>query len=145
MSDDIVKIEVEGLEPVVERFKHAPRTLANSIKKGLEASLDVVHESVPGYPPQRPTPYIRTGTLGRSLGVTVSGSKTTPSGDHIRQVKGAQAYFGTRLKYAPYVVGDASQAKVHRGWWWTLKDVAARAADKVQKVWDKLIQKALDT
>ena len=51
-----------------------------------------------------------------------------------------EASFGTRLDYAPYVIGDEEQAKVHRGRWWTISKVAERATGKITKVFTLMAQ-----
>lgn len=147
-----VSIDVKGLEAVVKKFRNAPKTLEREMKKGMQASLDVVQEKVPGYPPQRAnqtTPYKRTGTLARSLGVSQGGTKAgKPTVYSISgSGKNMQGRFGTNLSYAKYVIGDpdSQQAHMHKGWWWTIDLVARRAKDKVVAVWNEFIKRALDS
>jgi len=149
MSDNIFDIEIEGLEPVLHKFENASKTLDREMNKAMRMSLDVVQQEIPGYPPQREnqkTPYVRTGTLARSLGSGMAGGKvSTPS---IYAITGSgnnmQGQIGTNLVYAKYVIGDKTQAKAHRNWWWTFDFVARKAKDKIVALWDRLIKEALD-
>jgi len=112
-------------------------------------SLNAVWEKVLPYPPRpESSTYIRTGTLGRSLGSSESGGQ---SGGRpgIYQVKsqGTKAMFGefgTNLEYAPYVIGDREtvegekgQTKTHRkNGWWTLTEIGERAVPKIQQLFE---------
>ena len=96
-----------------------------------------------GYPPQRTNmvrPYKRTGTLGKSLGMT--GGKPT-----VYSIKGSGSQitgrYGTDLKYAKYVIDDQKQAYMHKGWWWTMDVVRKRAEPKIKRLWDMTIGKIL--
>lgn len=154
MSDDL-RIDIEGLDALSKKFSTAPKTLQREEKKAMVASLDVLQEKTPGYPPQREnqkTPYRRTGTLARSLGISQSGGKSgKPSIYTITaNQSGVEGRYGTNLSYAPYVIGppDAPkgerQAWMHKGWWWTIDFVARRAKDKIVALWNEFIKRALD-
>lgn len=132
-----MKIEVKGLDDVMARMSAYPRQMKGAIAKTLEAALLIIWESMPGYPPPPVgSDYIRTGTLGRSLGVGPGGGKMgTPDIYEVKQYGGYQAArFGTRLGYAPYVVGDpASEQARHMRHWWTLTNTVAWRAEKKVK------------
>lgn len=148
------EIDIEGLEPAIRRFENAPKMLAREMKKPMTDSMNVVHEKVPGYPPQRAnqkTPYKRTGTLARSLGITQGGGQQgKPT---VYSIKGSGGnmvgQFGTNLTYAKYVIGSPDapkgkgQAWMHKGWWWTLDFVSRRAKEKVQAVWNEWVSAIL--
>ena len=131
-------IEVEGLDELRHNFQQFPNEFNRTLKKAMDASLLVVWENVLPYPAKPESDsYIRTGTLGRTLGTGMTGGQIGKP--DIYQVRGMgsgmqEASFGTRLEYAPYVIGDEEQAKVHRGRWWTISKVAERATAKVTKV-----------
>ncbi len=117
-----------------------PRRLNAGAKKTMTAALLILQEKTPAYPEQRPTSYIRQGTLGRTLGVSMSGQRIGEP--EISEIRGigtqTQARFGTRLEYAPHVIGDRTQAEVHRGHWWTMKTIATRARPKILRAFEAL-------
>ena len=149
MSDNIFNIEIEGLEPVIHKFENAQKTLNREMGKAMSMSLDVVQQEIPGYPPQREnqkTPYIRTGTLARSLGSGMGGGKSgVPTIYSVSgQGKDMLGQIGTNLSYAKYVIGDTTQAKMHKDWWWTFDFVARKAKEKIVALWERFIKEALD-
>lgn len=101
---------------------------------GNEA-LDALNQSVPAYPsPPADSKYVRTERLGRSLGSGFGGGKMGLPDVYQFQRLGAGQYegtFGSRLPYAPWVVGTKKQAGVHAGRWWVMADLLDRAKDKV--------------
>jgi hypothetical protein len=128
-----MRIEVKGLDEIMTRMSAYPRQMTRAITKTLEAALLIIWESVPGYPPPPSLPSDRGGTLGRSLGVGMGGGKVgQPDIYEVKQDGGYQtARFGTRLSYAPYVVGDpASEQARHMRHWWTLPKTVAWLAEK---------------
>jgi len=135
-------IEVRGLNEVIAKMQAYPEKLQAGMKTAMDAALLVVWENVPPYPPQPSgVSYRRTGTLGRSLGSGEGGGKSggEPEIYEVRAL-GAASYegrFGTNLEYARYVIGDDDQ-NIHLGYWWQMKDVAARATEKVQRVFADL-------
>jgi hypothetical protein len=109
----------------------------------MEESLRTLQESggYLGYPPKPTTSkYRRTGTLGKSLGM--SGGKPT-----VYSMRGTgsemQGRYGTNLSYAKYVIDDNRQAYMHKNWWWTMKVLKDRAEDKIARLWDSTISKIL--
>lgn len=137
-------VKVEGLEELRTRFARYPNEYNKSVNLTMKASLLKLLEKVPGYPPQPPTTdYIRTGTLGRTLGSSESGGKGGGQPD-IFDVRNRPRYtegrFGTKLKYAQYVIGDyATQQARHMRHWWTLpQDVLRAAQDDIEKLWQDL-------
>ena len=132
-------VEIRGLTEIIQRMSAYPEKLRKVMKTGMDASLAILHESVPPYPePPADSTYRRTGTLGRSIGVSFEGSEIgKPSIYETKQVgSGYEGRFGTNLEYAPYVIGDGTQAQVHSGRWWTLKTVAEKAKAKLTKLWN---------
>ena len=70
----MIRMEIIGLEELEQRFSKAPEKLDKALTKTMEASLLTLTESVPPYP-VRQSDYVRTGTLGRTLGSSVAGGK----------------------------------------------------------------------
>jgi hypothetical protein len=137
-----VRIEVEGLEPLQARFRAMPQRFSRALRTTIGAALYVLWENVPPYPEQNPdTDYIRTGTLGRTLGVNETGAKQDkPDIFDLRQ-QGSQVIgeFGTNLEYAPYVIGDEEQAWMHYRWW-RIKDVAQASAAKIERLFKAMAE-----
>lgn len=118
-------IEVRGLEEIINRMRGFPQQYSAAVNKTMQAVLLYIWSKVPGYPPASPnSSYIRTGTLGRSLGSSIGGGRSgQPDIYQVVQNGGfSEARFGSRLQYAPRVIGDRDleQAAVHQGRWWTI-------------------------
>lgn len=137
-----MNIEVNGLDEVIERMRAYPEKLKRVLAQTLEAILLFIWSKVPPYPAPPPaSTYVRTGTLGRSLGSGMGGGQGGGQPDiyETREDGGyMSARFGTRLGYAPYVVGDSieEQARHMRHWWTipqTLKWIALEGATKLMQ------------
>lgn len=142
MSD----VEIRGLEPLIRRMQKFPKELHRAVKVTMTASLLTLWESVPPYPePKNPnSTYVRKGAggLGGSLGSSESGAKGSGQPDiyEARSMGGGdvEGHFGTRLNYAPYVIGEGTQAEMHEGWWWTMTDIVKGAEEKLLRHWQNL-------
>lgn len=140
-----VRIEIIGLKEIRARFAQVPEKFNEAVLKTLETVLFILSESVPPYPdePEGST-YDRTGTLGRRLGSSETGS-ATGMGASISEARplgssaGWQADWGTSLSYAPYVIGTWQQAG-HMRHWWTIADVARRASPKIAAAFDNMAE-----
>ncbi len=128
-------IEVKGLDELITRMNAYPAEMTKVAAVGMSASLNALWESVPPYP-QVPNP-VRDGTLAKSLGSGESGGASGGQPDiyTIRKLGGGnyEGTFGTRLSYSVYVIGEM-QAWFHYRWW-VIKDVAERAAGKINEIW----------
>lgn len=127
----------------MRRLQRYPRQFDITMRRTMEASLLHVQQSVPSYPRPRPNQkYIRTGTLGRTLGVSQSGGPVGKA--QINTVrKMGMAYegtFGSNLSYAPDVIGEGTQRPIHAGRWWTLKTVAKRAEKGIIRLHETAVQ-----
>jgi hypothetical protein len=148
MADNSLSVEITGLDPVIQKFTEAPKTINREMNKTMKASLEVVHEKILPYPPQRENmvrPYKRTGTLGKSLGVDQGGNPIGKPTVYSISGSGAgmEGRFGTNLSYAKYVISPDEQAYMHKNWWWTMDVIAKRAKDKIIAVWNEFIKRAL--
>jgi hypothetical protein len=127
-----VIVFVRGLDEVIARMRSFPVQMRAVANRTLMAVLLFIWSKVPGYPQRPPeSDYIRTGTLGRTLGVGEGGGQIgTPDIYEVRQHGGDfEAHFGTRLDYAPYVIGDyAEEQAQHMRHWWTIPQDLLHAA-----------------
>lgn len=127
---------------LVQRFQRYPEQFSQVMQKTMEASLLHVQSSTPGYPRPRPNQtYRRTGTLGRSLGVSQTGGPLgAPSIRTIKKLGAAyMGEYGTNLEYAPDVIGEGTQKELFVGRWWTLATVAKRATAGIIKLHDAAV------
>lgn len=126
---------------LLQRMARYPDKLDRVMRTAAEASLLVIHENVPPYPDQLPdSSYVRTGTLGRSMGVGMTGGQLGKPSIYLTKKTGSGFYegeFGSRLDYAPDVIGEGSQKPFFaaRGWW-TTKDIARLATSKIVQVYE---------
>ena len=143
-------IDVEGLKELINKFDRLPPNIQKAMINDMYATLNVLWENVPAYAPQAVPPevYTRTGTLGRTLGVSQAGGKAgkptvysvTSQGNNI------VGTFGTNLSYAQHVIDPDRQAYMHkpgykgRSGWWTMDDILERATAKINKLWDEAMQ-----
>jgi hypothetical protein len=80
--------------------------------------------------------------LGRTLGSSEAGGASggQPEIFTVRKLGGGnmEGRFGTHLSYAQYVIGEGTQARVHRGRWYTMKTIAQKSAEKINRIWQKV-------
>ena len=130
-----ITIEVIGLKKLRRRMRQFPEKYNQAVKLPLKASLLKIWENVPAYPKYK-SPYERTGTLGRSLGSGEAGGKVQGQPDIFEifeqggNIDGAE--FGTRLGYAPHVIGE-QQAR-HMDHWWDIKGLAKKSKPEIIKL-----------
>lgn len=138
-----VRFDFRQLKPLIDRFGKWSRLYRAFVDRMLDRGLFIMWQSVPGYPRPRPRQkYVRTGTLGRSLGVTDAGSPLSmPDIFKKQQIGGkGRAIFGTRLNYAKHVIGRVGydQLDVFKGRWWTLPETVLNIAKpKILNTWKK--------
>ena len=141
MPSPIIEIDDHGLS---RRMRAFPKETAKVFPAGMDASLLILWENVPPYPPPPTTStYRRTGTLGRTLGSSMSGGKSGGQASIFTVKKLGQGYegrFGTNLDYAEHVIGEGTQA-AHMSHWWTITKIADDAKDKIIKLWNGVAEK----
>jgi hypothetical protein len=74
----------------------------------------------------------RTGELGRSVQV-LSGETESLGGD-------VSVVVGSRLDYARWVIGDETQARLHKERWWTLEGQLDKRADDIVDVFAEALE-----
>lgn len=92
--------------PIVPRHPIADLAKAKAVEAQMRQWAGTTQRKVADYPPQQPTTYRRTGTLGRNTAIRVGGD----AGDLRAVVQNATSY-------APYVIGT-NQARRMRGKGW---------------------------
>ena len=122
---------------LLERMARYPQELDEEMRTTAKKALYHLQGSVPEYPPPPAgSRYQRTGTLGRSLGL---GGGAAEISQVARVGKGYEATLGTRLEYAPYVIGSAedqpSQA-AHMNHWWTTVTIAEKAEPGIERLYN---------
>lgn len=130
-------IEVRGLDELRQRFRDYPKVFDQVMEEIAQAQLLTLHENVPPYPPEpASSTYKRTGTLGRTLGSGMGGGASgTP--DVFQTIKGGGFYevrFGSRLGYAPWVIGEKTQTSIFAAYWWRLVEVLGFSFQKIMDI-----------
>lgn len=131
---------------LLKRMERYPQQLDGVMQETAKASLLVIWENVPAYPTQKPdSSYVRTGLLGRSMGVGQSGGQIGQPDIYLVKKVGSGEYegeFGSNVEYAPQVIGEQSQKPFfkERGWW-TTKNIAKKATTKVNQVYEKAAER----
>jgi hypothetical protein len=124
---------------LLKRMAAYPRRMDKTMRLTMTAALLVLQEKTPRYP-TRQSSYKRTGGLGRSLGVSQQASRLGDADIWVVRPMGGGHYrgeYGTRLEYAKWVIGERTQAWMHRGIWWTMRTVVQRGERKVIEVFEK--------
>jgi hypothetical protein len=138
-------LEVRGLTELQKQFTAYPLAYNKIMAVATATGLLVLIENVPPYPPKpEGSRYRRTGTLGRSIGSSMSGGKAGTS--DIFTVKkigiGHEGKIGTRLKYAADVIGSRGQQKApFSAYWWSLEQVIGPSFGKILRIYQKAADK----
>lgn len=132
-------IEIKGDKEILARTAQFPRELDAAQHDTMEASLLTLWENVPPYP-EVDNP-VRDGTLGKSLGVSMQGSKLgKPEIYENKKLGGGyEGRFGTKLEYAEYVIGE-KQAWFHYRWW-LIENIKKAAEPKILRLWNTMAEK----
>jgi len=128
------EIEVRITPPdLIQRMHRYPQQLNQEMERTIKQALAHTQGSVPPYPAPPPgSSYVRTGTLGRTIGL---GGRADIY-ETRRVGAGYEARLGTRLDYAPYVIGPETQAAPHRGRWWTMRTVLEKAMPGIERLYE---------
>lgn len=137
------EITVKFMPPdLIQRMHRAPEKLDAELERTTKQALMHTVGSVPAYPPALPTSsYVRTGTLGRSVGL---GGQAD-----IYEVRslfgGYEARLGTNVEYAPRVIGDGSQWAFFKArGWWTMKTILERATPGIQRLYEAMCKRLVE-
>lgn len=144
------EVKVEGLEEIRRKLARFPNKFAAAMRDTMLAALYKIWELVPPYPiaPAGVDDSGRTGTLGRSLGVSEGGHRFgKPQIFEVKQLGAGtaanfQGEFGTRVQYAPKVIGD-DQRMPWASYWWNLRVVARGAIEPVLKLFQAMVDEVV--
>lgn len=144
-----IEISVTGLDELRARMSEWPRKFDGAMRGGMWEVLKVLNKNVPPYPPELPNQrYRRTERLGQSLGSGFGGGKSggVPDVFIVRSMGegtrpgDVQGEFGSRTKYARWVIDERFQAGIHRGRWWTLRTIAEKATPQINIIFRGVVE-----
>ena len=117
-----------------QRMARYPDLLAAETERTMTAALSHTQGSVPAYPPAPVgSRYVRTGTLGRSIGLGGQADIYT-----VEKIGSSYvATLGTRLAYAPRVIGEG-QEPPWSGYWWKLSSVLKKAEPGITRLFEAM-------
>lgn len=123
-------IEIRGVKELITKLGRVEgfRILKAPMQRGTER----LRGRMAKYPPQRPTKYRRTGTLGRRWTTEVE-----VSGDSLVGI------IGNNTRYGPFVQDATRQARWHQRHWPTDEQVAREEEGAIVRDFDKTIDEAL--
>ena len=144
-SPPVIEIRMNPPD-LLQRMAKYPKQLDKEMGQTMDDAIKYVWVSVPAYPPKSPNSrYVRTGTLGRSLGSSGQGGRMgNPDIKQTRRI-GQGKYegrFGTRLHYAPKVIGANTQLPLFKKLgWFTMKTIQDKATKGVVMLFEKMAQR----
>lgn len=113
---------------VLALLDRTPRQIARANRAAIYDITSLVARDLRTYPPQRPTPYKRTRTLGRSWQTNVEARGA--------MVTGRVRSSGQVAPYNRWVQDEVMQASVHRGHWTNTVQAVARARRRTaREIW----------
>lgn len=123
-----ISIQIQGMEQLAQRLGKA--VSAETLAAPLQRATERLRSRLATYPAELPGQvYQRTGNLGRGWAASVSGSEGTVS---------------NRVSYGPWVQGDKTQARIHRGRWLTDQQAADQEAPAIEADFQQAIDHALN-
>lgn len=129
---------LEQLDRIIEQV---PEMTMDSAVSAMSKAMAYMHEQIPQYPDKLENQvYRRTLTLGKTLADRTE--------DVVRGVGTVTGKLGTKVPYAPWVIGPdypgedlggglQYQAKIHQGRWWQLGDIYDDNVDGAWLLFDK--------
>lgn len=134
--------EVRGLDSAQRRIDTARKRWPTAQKKAAREVILYVQDQF-YYPAQRPnSTYTRTFQLFESLTNMQGQAKYALSRVSLLNDK-VQSIWGTRRPGAKYVVNEGTQARMHRGWWFTMQSLVDLARKEVKEIYKGAILDSL--
>ena len=146
MANSLIEIKYDPPD-LMQRFASYPQEFDRGISEAMNKALKEVQKKIGPYPPKREgQTYVRTGDLGRSLGMTMEGSIIGDASIMKTRRAGVGNYIGTigskGIYYNIYVIGNGGdQAWMHVGRWDTMDVIAKRAEPAVLMTFEKAMAK----
>ena len=125
-----VSIKVRGVEELVKKL--GKLAAVETMEKPMTQSVLTVSSALAYYPPQRPTTYVRTGSLGRMWTYKVT-----------RTGNGIQGKVGNRIPYGPWVQSEQFQAWMHKGHWQTDQQELEKNRNRITKFFQDAIDEEI--
>jgi hypothetical protein len=131
-----MEIELANLAPLLTAVNRYPEIAEPIMRDALYAALLSLVPDLATYPPQQPTSYRRTGTLGRLW------SAAQP--EYQTQNNGFEARIGNATPYGPFVQGEDDQSQVMAGKdWANVADVVAAHQSDIDAFLEAALNKVL--
>lgn len=128
-----MQITITGIDELINRLGQAQSN--DVLRTPMIAALALLQGRLATYPsPPENSSYRRTTTLGPSWNM---GQPVSLAGG------GIQGVIGTKLTYAPYVMGHGQQARIHQGRWPTEEQIAREEEGRIRALFADAISKAL--
>ena len=126
----MISLRIDGMDSLLRRLGKLG-SIDKELIETTNKAIKYVHSTVPPYPPMRPRQrYVRTGTLGRSIGTEVRTLGTSIVGS-----------IGTKVVYAPTVISEDNQGSAFVGRWWTLQGVVRKARGGIIKIYEDMLKR----
>lgn len=130
-----MEMQVKGLDEFIQRLDNAETWFFEEAGEAMSESVDIVHTRLSKYTQEVPpkpegSKYIRTFELMGSIGKGWTALRDKIVG-----------WATSDLDYAPLVMGEASQVPLHRGRWWTQRDVAEEKVAEVRGLFAAAMQR----
>lgn len=142
-----VQIEISGLKELQAKLSAFPGKFQALMLEAIKASMLVLQENVPPYPRQNPdSKYTRTGNLGASIGSGMQGGAVGKADIQEARKVGSSfvGTFGTKIEYAPHVIGTSTQSNAARkAGWYTFLTIAKASAQKIGMVFADMTARIL--
>lgn len=123
--------EVKYLDLLIKKMQRIGYSLSTGLRKPMDDSKAYIDKMIPPYPPPPPnSTYTRTGELGNQMI-----SEVRPLGSSVVM------YLGSKVPYSPLVIKEKTQARIHRGRWWTIEQVLEKARDGVLRIFEDTVKR----
>ena len=128
-----VDITFIGLNETIGKFAKMDTKLYSELVKATDKSLIVLLQRAQRYPPARPSSkYRRTHTLGRRWEAKTHTPKSGPWGEA-----------SNKTSYGKWVMGQDSQANVHRGRWARTDQIAEEMNQKIVRFYEYAVEQGI--
>ena len=136
------EVVIDGMRELQETLTRMSREFAAiqpvTMEKAMTRSLYLVIGTVADYPEQKPTTYIRQGTLGRKWTDAKSRTITKEGGSLVGKV-------GNNTEYGPWVQSHVFQTRLHRAnGWKTDRQALEENSRKIAAEFDRAAQEIID-